>query len=407
MTPANREMMQRIANSLLEDTVTRTAERRGLAIAAVWTAIDHAPLNAAAALDARLVDRVGYRDEVYDWARHSWPTTTDAGTDSDSPRFSLQYVHRYAKHVTPNPLHRLIERGRPTVAVVDIRGPIVTGPGQQGINGGQAGADTVAARLRSVGRNPHVKAVVLRVDSPGGSYVASDSIRREVIRLRESGRPVVASMGAVAASGGYFVAMGADEIVAQPTTLTGSIGVLAGKFVTERLMDKLGLVHESIDAGPRAAMMAGSAPFTEDQWHVLNTWLDEVYTDFTAKAAADRGLDLAVLEPLARGRVWTGADAAERRLVDHLGGMDLAVDRACALAEVDRAKVTLDSGPLLPFLSELRPPESSEAGPDLSVTPATSLWSGGPDAVLARLSDWAGIAVPHGVLSLPYRITIT
>lgn len=409
VTPANREMMQRIANSLLEDTVARISQRRGLGVAEVWAAIDHAPLNATAALAAGLVDHLGYRDEVYDWARRSWPVPTGSESPAtlESPRFSLQYVHRYAKHVRPNQLHRLMDRGRPTVAVVDVRGPIVTGPGQRGVNGAQAGADTVAARLRSVARNPNVKAVVLRVDSPGGSYVASDSIRREVVRLRESGRPVVATMGAVAASGGYFVAMGADEIVAQPTTLTGSIGVLAGKFVTERLMDKLGLVHESIDAGPRAAMMAGSAPFTEDQWQVLNGWLDEVYADFTAKAAADRGLDLAVLEPLARGRVWTGADAAERGLVDHLGGMDLAVDRACALAEVDRASIILDSGPLLPFLSELRPAESSEVGADHTVAQATSPWSGGPDAVLARLADWAGVAVPHGVLSLPYRITIT
>lgn len=405
VTPANREMMQRIADSLLDDTVARVAEHRGLGVDDVRTAVDRAPLNAAAALQARLVDRIGYRDEVYEWARRSWPTPSDANTET--PRFSLQYVHRYAKHVLPHQLYRLIDRGRPSVAVVDIRGPIVTGPGHQGINGGQAGADTVTARLRAVGRSAHVKAVVLRVDSPGGSYVASDSIRREVVRLRESGRPVVASMGSVATSGGYFVAMGADEIVAQPSTLTGSIGVLAGKVVTERLMDKLGLVHESVDAGPRAAMMAGSAPFTEDQWQVLNRWLDEVYADFTAKAAADRGLDLAVLEPLARGRVWTGADAAERRLVDHLGGLDLAVDRACALAEVDRSSISLDSGPLLPFLSELRPAESSEAGPDLSATWAATLGSGGPDAVLAGLADWAGISVPHGVLSLPYRIVIT
>lgn len=418
VSDANREMVQRIADSLLDDTVARVAARRSLDIDAVRAAVAQAPLTARAAVDAGLVDHLGYRDEVYDWARRSWPTPVDpapgvASVSMSAPRFSLQYVHRYAKRFLPHQLLRMVDRGRPSIAVVDVQGPIVTGAGRQQVNGGQAGSDTVTARLRAVGRDPQVKAVLLRVDSPGGSYVASDAIRREVIRLRESGRPVVATMGAVAASGGYFVSMGASEIVCQPSTLTGSIGVLAGKLVTEQLMDKLGLVHETIQAGPRAAMMAGSAPFTEEQWQVLNAWLDEVYADFTAKAAADRGLDLAELEPLARGRVWTGADAVERRLADHLGGVDLAIDRACALAAVDRASIRLSAGPMLRFLTELKPAESSEAAPAgvQAGSPAGFMagsgWTGGPDALLSRVADWAGLAVPHGVLSLPFRITIS
>ena len=245
--------------------------------------------------------------------------------------------------------------------------------------------------------------MLLRVDSPGGSYVASDTIHREVALLRESGRPVVATMGTVAASGGYFVAMGADEVVAQPTTLTGSIGVLAGKLVAQRLLDRIGVVRESVTAGPRAAMMAFGQPFSEDEWQVLDAWLDEVYADFTGKAAADRGRDLAELEPLARGRVWTGVDAVEHGLVDHLGGTDLALDRLCDLADLDRDKVALRAGPALPFLSQLRPAESSESGHAAARVAAAP----GPEAALARLAGWAGVPLPHGVLSLPWWIEIS
>ena len=327
ITAANREMIQRIADSLLEDTIARVAQRRGLDPAAVTSAIERAPLPAPAALEAGLIDRIGYRDEVYAWARQNWPGAGD-GRDADAPGFALRYAHRYGRQSVPDQVERVVRRNRPKIAVVDVVGPIIVGAGRPG-GGGQAPSDVVTARLRAAGRDPHVKAVLLHVDSPGGSYIASDAIRREVLQLRAGGRPVVAAMGAVAASGGYFVSMAADEIVWQPSTLTGSIGVLAGKLVTERLLDRIGVVHASIDAGPQAAMMASGAPFTEQQWQVLNTWLDEVYADFTDKAAADRGLPLAELEPLARGRVWTGADAAAHRLIDHLGGMDLAIDRAC------------------------------------------------------------------------------
>ncbi len=406
VSEANRAMMQRIADSVLENTVTRVAERRRLDEAEVRAAVARAPLTAQGGLEAGLVDRIGYRDEVYDWARQNWPTATDSPVDPEHPRFALHYVHRYAKRALPTQVRRLVDRNRPTIAVVDVRGSIVVGAGSQQGGGQQAGSDAVTARLRAVGRDPQVKAVLLRVDSPGGSYVASDAIRREVIRLRDTGRPVVATMGAVAASGGYFVSMGADEIVCQPTTLTGSIGVLAGKFVTEQLMDKLGLVHASIDSGPRAAMMAGSAPFSDEEWQVLDTWLDEVYADFTAKAAADRHLDLAELEPLARGRVWTGVDAVSHRLADHLGGMDLAIDRACALAELDRSSVDLNAGPRLPFLHELKPADSSEVAASVAGHAGVP-WVGGPDALLARVADWVGVGVPHGVLSLPYRITLS
>ncbi len=390
VSAANREMVQRLADAVVDDTVARVAARRHLSADDVRSAMARAPLSSAAALDAGLVDRVGYRDEVYAHAREAW-----------TPDWEPAYVHRWAHaHQTHGPADRLgalTQRHRPVVAVVDVTGPIVLGPG----TGSQAGADRVGARLREAARDDDVKAVVLRVDSPGGSYVASDSIRREVLRLRESGRPVVATMGAAAASGGYFVAMPCDEVVAQPTTLTGSIGVLAGKMVVERLLDRAGIVREAVDAGPRAGFLTPGKPFTDDEWQVLDAWLDEVYADFTTKAAADRGLDLAVLEPLARGRVWAGVDAHARGLVDHLGGSRLALERACALAGLDPDEVRMPSPSPLVWLQQLRPAESSESPGAARVTAPA-----GPEALLERLAASVGIAVPHGVLSMPLSISL-
>ncbi|QCW50619.1 signal peptide peptidase SppA [Nocardioides dongxiaopingii] len=389
VSEANREMTQRLADAVVDDTVTRVAARRSLTEDQVRAAMAVAPLSAAAALDAGLVDRLGYADEVRAWARETW-----------TPAWEPRYVHRYAGDGpggAGQALRAVTRRHQPRVAVVDVTGPIVLGPG----TARQAGAERVGARLREVGRDDDVRAVVLRVDSPGGSYVASDAIRREVLRLRESGRPVVAAMGTVAASGGYFVAMGADEVVAQPTTLTGSIGVLAGKMVVERLLDRAGIVHESVSAGPRAAMMTASRPFTDEERAVLDTWLDDVYADFTAKAAADRGLALDVLEPLARGRVWTGGDAAERGLVDHLGGTRLALERVCALVGLDVDDVALRTPSPLEFLRQLRVAESSESPAAASLTTAATVGPGGPEAVLARLSEAVGLPLTHGVLSMP------
>lgn len=364
VTEPNREMMQSLANSLAHRFVATVAERRGVDQQQVWDGVNQSPLTPERALELGLVDRIGYRDQAMAHALKSWQAQVE----------QLRFVHRWnPRNPAEQAAHELVARKQPVVAVVGVRGGIVSGRSRTSPLGGQndVGSHVVCENLRAAQRDDKVKAVVLHVDSPGGSAVASDSIWRAVHQLRDAGKPVVAQMGSYAASGGYYVAMGADEVVALPATLTGSIGVVGGKFVTRRLYDKLGLVHEGVNSGRNADMLASDSYFTDEQWQRFNAWLDRVYADFTAKAAAERGMGIDELEPLARGRVWTGADAQELRLVDHLGGMDLAIDRACALAGVDRRRSQVRPFPALGPLDALRPATSTESAGQ--GTAATSL----------------------------------
>jgi protease-4 len=198
------------------------------------------------------------------------------------------------------------------------------------------GGDSVALALRKASEDPKVKAILFRVDSPGGSYVASDTVRREVQHAREKGKPVIVSMATYAASGGYFVSMEADKIVAQPGTLTGSIGVFGGKMVTADLWSKLGVNWESIAFGKDATMFSSDSDFTPEQLAKNDAMLDRIYADFTQRAAKGRNLPLEQLQSLAKGRVWTGEDAKANKLVDELGGFPKALELAKEAAKLSK-----------------------------------------------------------------------
>lgn len=387
ITEPHREMTTRLGQSIVESLVADIARRRALSTEAVWEAVNTSPVAPQRALELGLIDRIGYRDEAYAAVFEAW------GVDRDA----LLFAHRYSNR---GELARKLRPKQPKVALVALRGPIVTGRGNRQLGGGQqAGSDVVDEQLRAALRDDEVKAVVLTVDSPGGSAVASDFIRRSVLRLREAGKPVVAHMETVAASGGYYVAMPADEIVAQATTLTGSIGVLGGKMVTSGLYDKLGLIRETVDIGAAAGTFSSAHGFDDADWERLNAFLDRVYTDFTTFAAHDRGMEYADLERLARGRVWTGADALSHRLVDHLGGQRTAVERACALAGVDPAKVRLthigDPG----FIAMLKPATSSESAVGGAGAPTL-------ESTFTAIAMRLGIEAP-GVLTMPLSVRIS
>ena len=226
-------------------------------------------------------------------------------------------------------------RRKPTIAVVTLHGPIVSGRGGPQLlpfGNSSAGGDTIAAALREAAADDSVSAIVLRVDSPGGSVTGSETIWREVNRVRDGGKPVVASMGAVAASGGYYVSMCADAIVANAGTITGSIGVVTGKLVARELKDRLGVGSDSVRTNPNADAWSINQPFTDEQHAHVEAEADLFYTDFVERVAQGRKMTVEAVDAIARGRVWTGADALERGLVDELGGLRTAITRAKVLA---------------------------------------------------------------------------
>ncbi len=383
-----REAAERMAVSIAEQITAVVAERRGKTLADARALLDRGPFLAADALAEGLVDTLGYRDEVYADVRK------EAGADA-----VLQYVSRYQRaHALAQRARRLPSRHDRFVAVIYASGPIRQGRSSRSPVGGSAmGSDTVSAALRSATSDERVRAVLLRVNSPGGSAVASDTIWREVVRTRAAGKPVVVSMSDVAASGGYYISMAADVIVAQPGTLTGSIGVIMGKPVLEEAFRRVGITSDSVTVGTGATMFAPTHPFSEDEWERINIWLDAIYRDFTEKVATGRRMTVERVDEVARGRVWTGADAAQNGLVDELGGMSAAADIARRRAGLP-ADAPLRVYPRLTPLDQLRPPESSESRPaaparlDLGFADA---W--GP---AWRLAAQAGLS-PYGPLMLP------
>ncbi|TDW14112.1 signal peptide peptidase SppA [Kribbella kalugense] len=391
MTAPAREMASRLAASAYEQIVEGIAVRRRLDTARIRELVDSAPLHAQAGLDAGLVDRLGYRSDVYD--------ELEKQLQYDDRLLAERYIRR-----GPRTLHELRKTlpwpQKPLVAVVRVTGGISVGRNSNSPMGGPgSGSDTVGAALRAVAENEHVKAVVLRVDSPGGSYVASDAIRNEVLRLRSTGRPVIASMGGVAASGGYFVAMPADVIVAQPGTITGSIGVLTGKGVIRDAMGRIGISRDVVSEGANAQMYSAQEEFTDDQWARLEETLDRIYKDFVAKAAQDRGLPEERLEALARGRVWTGADAHGHKLVDELGGFQHALTLACNRAGLDRDEIGVIAAPHRNLLSQLRAPTTTD---DLAVS-ASPLTL---DGLTTGLYSALGLP-PAGVLRMAFNWEIS
>src|SRR5690349_18631311 len=286
-----REAAERLAESIAEQITAAIVERRGKTAEQARALLDRGPFLAEDALAEGLVDALGYRDEVYAEVRK------EAGSDA-----ILQFVARYQRaHALTQRAKKLPNPRERFVAVIYATGPIRQGrSGRSPLGGSSIGSDTVSAALRSATSDERVRAVVLRVNSPGGSYVASDTIWREVVRARAAGKPVVVSMSNVAASGGYFIAMAADAIVAQPGTVTGSIGVLSGKAVLGQALGRAGVSSDSVTQGAHSAMFSQLRPFTDDEWKLVSDWLDHIYADFTGKVAQGRHMTQERVHELAR-----------------------------------------------------------------------------------------------------------
>ncbi len=325
-TDAHREQMEALLDSLFEQYLSGIAEGRGKTRAQMQAVLDAGPYDGRAALAAGLVDELIYGDQI----------------EERLPK---------AERVTPA---RYIRSGRgfsfdsrPKLALVYAIGDIVPGESQSSPFGGSfAGSDTVAAALREARKDSSIKAIVLRVDSPGGVGTAADVIWREV-ELAKKAKPLVVSMGDLAASGGYYIAMGSHGIVAQPGTITGSIGVFSGKFNLRGLYDKIGVTKEIVARGRHAGLFSEYRPWTEEERLRIRSLNEAFYSDFVGKAAKGRGKSYDDVHAIAQGRVWTGAEALRHGLVDRLGGLEAAVELA-----KEKAKIGRDQGVRLVVLPE-------------------------------------------------------
>jgi protease IV len=386
-TDAHREALEAVVDSWATQIVDAIALSRGLDASAVRDAIDQAPLSAGEAHDRRLVDRLAYRDETLDDVR--------ARVAADAKLLPLpQYLPSSTAH------RRWRARRAPVIALIEAHGPITqsrrTGP----MSGPGISSDTLSAALRRIAQDDDVAAVLLHVNSPGGSAVASDTIRRAILQTRQAGKPVVVWMGDVAGSGGYYIAMAADRIVAQPGTLTGSIGVVAGKAVTTELQGKLGLDTQAVTRGANARFLSASSAFSDTERDRLDALLDRVYDDFTGKVAQDRGLPREQVHQVARGRIWTGAQALEHQLVDQLGGYVAAqAVMRTVLGLADDAPLRLRTYPPPPSLVDRVRGKDLDDPAEQDVAAVLSALAGDPSAavdVVRRLVQ------PAGVLAMPF-----
>ena len=313
-TPAHREEVQALLTSTYDEYIADASSARHIEPAKFASFVTQGPFLAQDALKEKLVDRLGYWDEVQDYF------TEKVGEWSPVP-FSQYRLS-------------LSDGFGPRIAVVYASGEIVSGDSQVTPGGNSLmGGDSVARDLRQARQDSSIKAIVLRVNSPGGSSVASEVIRREV-ELARKVKPVVVSMSDVAASGGYWISMSANKIVADPETITASIGVLSGKFNLSGLYQMLGLSTDYVATSDNATLYSDQQNFTPAQQAIIQKMLQDVYSNFTRGVAEGRKMPLAEVEKIAKGRVWSGEDAKRIGLVDDLGGLDRAIVVAKGLAHI-------------------------------------------------------------------------
>jgi protease-4 len=375
MNEAFRESMEALVGSIYGQVKRGIAKGRKMTEEQVAALIDNGPYIGPRALQAGLVDTLGYRDELEKSLKQK-----------NGGSLPLVKVGQYLK------AGRFYTRG-PKVALIYGLGGVARGENQTNPVTGEMtmGSDTTAEAIKKAREDPSIKAIVFRVDSPGGSYIASDVIYHQVA-LTKGVKPIVVSMGDVAGSGGYFVSMGADKIVAEPATITASIGVLAGKLVTTGFWNKVGITFDSVQRGRHATFFSTSEKYTPEEREIFAGWLDRIYKDFVGKAAKGRGKSYDEIHAVAQGRVWSGEDALRLGLVDELGGLSTAMRRALVLAHLDpEARVHLVVMP------EAKSWFSQFWGGEETRTPYASL-----QRQVRKLIEEGPSIEPDGVLSMPY-----
>ncbi|MGB8592724.1 MAG: signal peptide peptidase SppA [Candidatus Acidiferrales bacterium] len=313
-TPAHHEEVDSLLHSIYNQYLTEVSEARKMDRAAFEKLVEQGPFSSDDAIANKLVDRLAYWDQVQDFVR----TKTGGWHPVKMSHYRSQVKNS----------------GRTRIAVVHATGLIVSGESGNSPGGGFImGGDSVAADLRKAREDSGIKAIVLRIDSGGGSAVASEVIRREV-QLTKGVKPIVISMSDVAASGGYWIAMSADKIVADPNTITASIGVLGGKLNVSGLYSMLGLSTDYVATSDNATLYSAQQNFTPAQRAAFEKSLQDVYANFTKGVAAGRNMSVEAVDKIGKGRVWTGEQAKDLGLVDELGGLDRAIAVAKQLAHI-------------------------------------------------------------------------
>lgn len=326
-TEPHKEASQTVMNSLFRQMVDDIAARRQIQKDKLMALINAAPVSASDAVQAKLIDAALYQGDIYEIARKK--TTAKA-----VPLDLITYSRR----------NRITLTSQSAIALIYGVGNVTHGESKHSPRRGMytMGSDTIIQAFDASVKDRRVKAIVFRINSPGGSYTASDAIYDAVMKARKAGKPVVATMGAVAGSGGYFAAMGADHIVAHPGTITGSIGVVGGKFLTSGLWKKTGLSFDEIHTTENAPIASSLYDYTPSQHTLLQQWLDRVYDDFVTKVAQSRNLPVERVKEIAKGRIWSGKDAQELGLVDSFGGIHEAIHIARQRAHIpEKAKIRL------------------------------------------------------------------
>jgi protease IV len=328
MTEAHRQYINELLDDLYGRYVSTIAQARHKTPDEVKALIDNAPYSAAKAKEAGLVDDVLYRDDV---EKEFKKRLGYKDTDQFLPVRGSDY-----RDVSPESLG--LNKGE-RIAVIYASGDIGSGSSQNSPSGEQSiGSDTVAKALNDAAADKTLKAIVLRVDSPGGSGLASDIIWHAV-EAANAKKPVVVSMSDVAASGGYYISASAAKIIAQPSTITGSIGVVAGKPVMRGFYDWLGISNEYVLRGKTAGMFRETEKFSDEERAKFEDWIKTTYyQDFVPKVAKGRNKDAQAIDAVGQGRVWTGAQARDRGLVDDFGGLDKAIEVAKQLAKIPADK---------------------------------------------------------------------
>jgi protease-4 len=328
MSPESREQLQKLLDDIWGSIVADVAKARGITPARIQSTVDaEGIIKPSIALDAGLIDKVAYRDMIVDQLKK------ETGVTSPTESFRQVELSYYAKAAVP----KTGAFGPGEVAVVYAEGEIVEGEGDQG----EIGGAKYAREIRRLREDDNVKAIVLRVNSPGGSVTASETIQRE-LRLARKVKPVIVSMGSYAASGGYWISAYADRIFAEPTTVTGSIGVFGILPNIQKIANDHGITFDSVKTGKFAdGLLTIARPRTPEELDVFQKNVDWTYSQFLSKVSAGRNIPLAKVADMAQGRVWSGTDGLKLGLVDEIGGLETALRYAGGRAGMgDHFKVT-------------------------------------------------------------------